>query len=73
MSATPVFTPVDLARWPRRETFCYFARVAPTGYSLTVELNVTRLRAALRRRGLRFYPAYLWRSISPATMPSPVR
>lgn len=45
MSATPVFTPVDLARWPRRETFCYFARVAPTGYSLTVELNVTRLRA----------------------------
>lgn len=60
MPATPVFTPVDLARWPRRETFCYFARVAPTGYSLTVELNVTRLRAALRRRGLRFYPAYLW-------------
>ena len=54
------FTPFDPASWPRREHFAYFARMAPTGYSLTVQLDVTRLCEALRARGLRFYPAYLW-------------
>ena len=34
--------------------------MAPTGYSLTAEVNVTRLRAALKARGLKFYPVYLW-------------
>ena len=54
------FTPFDPARWPRREVFHYFSAIAPTGYSLTVRLDVTALRRTLRTRGLRFYPAYLW-------------
>ena len=54
------FTPFDPTRWPRREHFAYFARMAPTGYSLTVQLDVTRLRETLRARVLHFYPAYLW-------------
>ena len=54
------FTPIDMNTWPRREHFHYFAHMAPTGYSLTAEVDVTRLRAALKRRELRFYPAYLW-------------
>lgn len=54
------FTPIDMNTWPRREHFHYFAHMAPTGYSLTAEVDVTRLRAALKRRGLKFYPAYLW-------------
>ena len=54
------FTPFDPASWPRREHFAYFARMAPTGYSLTVQLDVTRLHEVLRARSLRFYPAYLW-------------
>lgn len=54
------FTPFDPERWPRREHFAYFARMAPTGYSLTVQLDVTRLHEVLRARSLRFYPAYLW-------------
>ncbi len=54
------FTPIDMNTWPRREHFHYFAHMAPTGYSLTVEVDVTRLRAALKRRELKFYPAYLW-------------
>lgn len=54
------FTPLDLRAWPRGETFCYFARMAPTGYSLTVDVDVTRLRKTLRAAGLKFYPAYLW-------------
>ena len=54
------FTPIDLRAWPRGETFYYFAKMAPTGYSLTVELDVTRLRAVLRSKGYKFFPAYLW-------------
>ena len=45
------FTPIDLNTWPRREHFHYFAHMAPTGYSLTAEVNVTRLRAAQKARG----------------------
>ena len=55
-----LFTPFDPARWPRREVFHYFSTLAPTGYSLTVRLDVTSLRRTLRAHGLRFYPAYLW-------------
>lgn len=54
------FTPFDPQHWPRREVFHYFSALAPTGYSLTVRLDVTALRRTLRARGLRFYPAYLW-------------
>ena len=45
------FKHIDLNTWPRREHFHYFAHMAPTGYSLTAEVNVTCLRAALKARG----------------------
>ena len=54
------FTPIDPASWPRMQTFYYFSQMAPTGYSLTVELDVTALQQTLKQRGLKFYPAYLW-------------
>lgn len=54
------FTPIDLASWPRREVFYYFSRMAPTGYSLTTELDVTALRRTLQEANLKFFPAYLW-------------
>ena len=34
--------------------------MAPTGYSLTVEMDVTAMRETLKREGLKFFPAYLW-------------
>ena len=42
--ARMMFTPIDDNAWPRREMFCYFSKMAPTGYSLTVNLDVTNLR-----------------------------
>ena len=60
MKQPMVFTPVDMEKWERREIFRYFSQMAPTGYSVTVELDITRLRQRLRERGLRFFPAYLW-------------
>lgn len=54
------FHPIDLQTWPRGQMFYYFSKMAPTGYSLTVELDITVLRTVLKEQKLKFYPAYLW-------------
>lgn len=54
------FTPLDLKTWKRGEMFFYFSQVAPTGYSLTVDLDITEMRSALKAANRRFFPAYLW-------------
>ena len=55
-----MFTPIDFNTWPRREMFYYFSKMAPTGYSLTVNLDVTHLRKIVKEERLKFFPAYLW-------------
>lgn len=40
--------------------FYYFSKMAPTGYSITVNVDVTELRQAVKRAGVKFFPAYLW-------------
>ena len=51
---------IDLKTWPRRQMFWYFSEMAPTGYSITVDMDVTGLRTALKTKGYRFLPTYLW-------------
>lgn len=54
------FTPLDLKTWPRGQMFYYFSKMAPTAYSLTVTMDVTKLRETVKAQGYRFFPAYLW-------------
>lgn len=54
------FTELDLYKWPRGSMFYYFSKMAPTGYSLTVDLDVTKVKKVLKQRGLKFFPAYLY-------------
>ena len=54
------FTPVDLYTWERGQMFYYFYKSAPTGYSLTVDVDITPMKAALDAAGLKFFPAWLW-------------
>ena len=54
------FTPIDLQTWPRGPMFYYFSQMAPTGYSMTVNVDVTEMRKTIREAGLKFFPAYLW-------------
>ena len=54
------FTPISLSTWTRGQMFYYFSKMAPTGYSLTVSMDVTKLRASLKQHGIKFFPAYLW-------------
>ena len=56
----PQFTPLDLRTWKRGQMFYYFAKMAPTGYSLTVDVDITRMLAVCRGAGIKFFPAYLW-------------
>jgi len=54
------FIPIDLQTWPRGQMFYYFTKMAPTGYSLTVEMDATIMRSVLKSEGIKFFPAYLW-------------
>lgn len=54
------FTSLDLQTWKRGQMFCYFSQIAPTGYSLTVDLDITKLIDTLKAADLKFFPAYLW-------------
>ena len=54
------FTPIDLQTWPRGQIFYYFSQMAPAGYSMTVQVDVTALRKTLKEAGRKFFPAYLW-------------
>lgn len=54
------FTEIDLRTWNRGEMFYYFSKMAPTGYSLTTDVDVTRLRKLLKENGIKFFPTYLW-------------
>lgn len=54
------FNPIELQTWSRGQMFYYFSQMAPTGYSLTVDLDVTIMKTALKERKIKFFPAYLW-------------
>ncbi len=54
------FQPIDFNNWKRREIFYYFSKMSPTGYSMTVEVDISRLRSTLKAAGKKFYPTYLW-------------
>jgi len=54
------FTEIDIMKWPRGQMFYYFSKIAPTSYSLTVEVDVTVLMKSLKEKKLKFFPAYLW-------------
>ena len=54
------FTPIDPTVWPRAQVFHYFSKMAPTGYTVCVEMDVTTLRKALKDAGKKFFPAYLY-------------
>lgn len=54
------FTKIELAGWPRAQMFYYFSQMAPTSYSMTVNVEVTKLREVIKKAGLKFFPVYLW-------------
>lgn len=55
-----MFHKIDFNKWPRGPVFYYFSKMAPTAYSITIELEVTELLKKLKETGTKFFPTYLW-------------
>lgn len=54
------FTSIDLQSWPRGQMFYYFSKIAPTSYSITVDMDVSALLEKLKEAQKKFFPTYLW-------------
>jgi len=51
---------VDLNTWARRAIYEHFSTVSWPFYAITLSIDVTRLRAVARQRGVSFYYAMIW-------------
>lgn len=51
---------VDYGKWPRRELFEFFSHASNPFYSVTFNLDVTRVYEYARANGLSFYYALTW-------------
>ena len=51
---------IDMETWERRDHYRYYQTLVRTGYTLTTEIDITRLLEAVCRRELRFYPVMLY-------------
>ena len=53
-------TKVNLSEWQRGELFKFYINEMRIVMSLTVDINITRLLAYVKKNCLRFYPVMLW-------------
>nr|WP_254259331.1 CatA-like O-acetyltransferase [Leucobacter chinensis] len=60
MMPVPRSRKIDLDSWARSEHFAFYRDSLPCTYSVTVELDVTRMVEAVRQTGVRLYIAQIW-------------
>lgn len=60
MNNAPDFTPIDMKTWPMAQAFYYYTQMAPTSYTINVNIDVTILRRTLKSKGYKFFPAYIY-------------
>ncbi len=54
------FHTIEMNKWPMAQAFYYYTQMAPTSYTVNVMMDVTTMRVALKRKGYKFFPAYLY-------------
>lgn len=54
------FHKIDWENWERAEYYRYYREIIRTRFNLTLRLDITPLLPALKERGLKFYPAFVW-------------
>lgn len=54
------FQKIDFETWPRAIPFNHFFNEMPCVTNLTVDLDVTDFMAAIKKKGLKFFPTMLW-------------
>lgn len=55
---------IDLEHWPRKEHFQFFSGLSFPFYNVTTSLDVTGLRAYCKEKGLSFYYAMIYATLS---------
>lgn len=54
------FNIIDFETWSRKDYFYYFTQMLPTGYSVSIEVDITNTYEAIKKCGKKFFPAYLY-------------
>ena len=47
------FSPIDMKSFPMAEEFYYYTQIAPTSYSITLDIDVTETKNALQTTQVR--------------------
>ena len=54
------FHPIDFDNWDRKQYFYYFTKMLPTGFSISVEADITNTYNMMKKQNKKFFPAYLY-------------
>lgn len=54
------FNKINLNEWNRSQYFYYFTKMLPTGYSITVNIDITNTYNMIKQDNKKFFPAYLY-------------
>lgn len=54
------FQPIYFETWERKQYFYYFTNMLPTGYSITIEIDITKAYQKIKEQGKKFFPSYLF-------------
>ena len=59
-SINTTFHPIMFDEWDRKQYFYYFTQMLPTGFSMSVEVDITNTYETIKRQNRKFFPAYLY-------------
>lgn len=51
---------IDMNTWERRDHYDYYRTIVRSSYTLNTNIKITGLLNAVKSRGLRFYPVFLY-------------
>ncbi|MEM1485141.1 CatA-like O-acetyltransferase [Oscillospiraceae bacterium PP1C4] len=51
---------IDLENWERKDCFNHFMNIAKSTYSLTVNIDITKLIDFIKKNNYRLYPTFTW-------------
>jgi len=53
------FNKIDINTWNRHKSYKHFSEILPCTYSMTVNLNITKLMSEIKKHHLNFFPTVL--------------
>lgn len=54
------FNIIDVENWERKECFGHFMSIAKSTYSLTVNMDISKLIIFIKKNNYRLYPSFTW-------------